>query len=384
MRLLVVLPSWIGDAVMATPTLRVLREHLPGAFIGALARPGIDDLLRGCNFFDEVHVAVAQGVMGPKRAAAKIRPRRYDAAVLLTNSFSTALTTRLAGIRRRFGYDRDARGLLLTDPLTPLRRRDVEPYSRSNTAPAEWAPIPACEYYYSLARVFLEDRGVHLGPMGPLELIVNKSEELAATDILSKLPALQHAKSNENVREGLNSPEARPQSPLVILNPGGNDPAKRWPADRFAALADYLVTNHHATVLVSGAPSERELVDSIVAEAASRSPQSAERIVNAARLGVNIGSLKALIARARLLVTNDTGPRHIAAALGTPCVVLFGPTDHRWTTIPAPDEVRILADPTLPDEEVANDHPDRCKIDRIGTGDVVAAVNRLLTGAAAH
>src|SRR5262245_57469670 len=115
LRLLIVLPSWVGDVTMATPTLRTIRVTLPGVFIGGLCRPGIDQLLAGTSFFDELHVERASGVFGPKFVAAKLRPRRYDTALLLTNSFSTALTVRIAGIPRRIGYDRDARGLLLTD-----------------------------------------------------------------------------------------------------------------------------------------------------------------------------------------------------------------------------------------------------------------------------
>ena len=96
LRLLIVLPSWVGDAAMATPTLRRIRRELPGTFIGALARPGIDQLLAGSDFIDEYHVERASGVMGPKFVAAKLRPRRYDATILLTNSFSTALIVRIA------------------------------------------------------------------------------------------------------------------------------------------------------------------------------------------------------------------------------------------------------------------------------------------------
>jgi len=400
MRLLVVLPSWVGDAVMATPSLRILREHLPGAFIGGLMRPGIDALLEGTNFFDEFHVASSQGVMGPKRVAAKVRPRRYDAAVLFTNSFSTALVTRLAGIPRRYGYDRDARGLLLTDPLPVPKRRDVEPFSRSSTNPGDWAPIPACQYYDTLARHFLHGMRQHPGPMAPMELVVTKSDELAADDIfelagisLTNEPADDRAARQRgsadtkhtvpNLSKFAQRPVARPMRavPLALLNPGGNDPAKRWPAERFAALADYLAHTRGITVLVSGSPAERELTASVVSQAASLKPQAAGRIVDLARHQLTLGTLKAIIARCSVMVTNDTGPRHIAAALGVPVVTLFGPTDHRWTTIPHNDEIRILADPTLPEEEIANDHPERCAIDKIGLGDVVAATNQLLAGA---
>src|SRR5215510_6804988 len=91
LRLLVVCPSWVGDAVMATPALRLLRDSLKGSFIGGLVRPGIDQVLSGTGFFDQVHVERSRGVMGPKRVAAAVRPMRYDTALLLTNSFSTAL-----------------------------------------------------------------------------------------------------------------------------------------------------------------------------------------------------------------------------------------------------------------------------------------------------
>ncbi len=96
-------------------------------------------------------------------------------------------------------------------------------------------------------------------------------------------------------------------------------------------------------------------------------------------LGVTLGSLKALVRRCAVMVTNDTGPRHIAAAMGVPTVALFGPTDPRWTTLPEETpEVCVVADPTLPEDEVADDHPERCRIDRIEVGTVIGAVERAL------
>ena len=326
---------------MATPTLRRLREGLPGAFIGILARPGMDELLGGLPYFDEVHVARASGVMGPKFVAAKVRPRRYDCAVLLTNSFSTALTVRIAGIPRRIGYDRDARGLLLTDRLPALRRGS-----------GGFAPVPAVSYYLRAADHLLgrahdpEDLG------GRLELAVSEREEQAAAEILR--------------RAGVGAEE-----PRVILNPGGNNPAKRWPADRYALIARGL-HERGLRVLINGSPGEAELVDEIVRVS------GVERVVALPRAGVTIGSLKALVRGAKLMVTNDTGPRHIAAAFGVPLVTLFGPTDHRWTTIPtlaAAREAILVADPTLPEHEVADEHPERCRVDRISVEQVVRAMS---------
>lgn len=380
LRLLIVLPSWVGDTVMATPTLRLIRDALPGAFIGALARPGIEQVVAGTNFFDEVHVARAQGMMGPKLVANKVRPRRYDTVLLLPNSLSSALIVRLAGIPRRLGYDRDARGLLLTDRVRP-------PRESSGPRAGQAALVSPVDYYYNLAkRTILVNEGesgaanakARAGdtenadafltlPRGAfMELATTDADDALAADILQK--------------------NAVPTGhPFAILNPGGNNPAKRWPADRFAQIGAYLATAHGThpalAILINGSPGEADICDAIAAGISRDAP--AAKVVNLARSGGTLGSLKSLTRTARLMVTNDTGPRHIAAAFGTPLVSLFGPTDHRWTTIPTrptgPEEI-VVADPTLPPEELSNDHPERCRIERIEFETVRAAVDRVLAG----
>jgi len=164
-RVLVVAPTWVGDVVMATPALRVLRDRLPGSLIGALVKPGIDDVLAGSSFFDELHVDTRAGVMGAKRAAAKVRRGRYDTAILFTNSFSTALIARLAGIPERIGFGRDGRSMLLTQSLLSPRRVDTPPFCESTVSKRIWAPMPACEHYLRLVRRFLDDDSIALGPM---------------------------------------------------------------------------------------------------------------------------------------------------------------------------------------------------------------------------
>lgn len=338
-RLLVVLPSWIGDAVMATPALRLVRLRHPGAFIGALARPGIDALLSDSDLIDEFHVDHVQGVMGPKRAAGKLRPRRYDAALLLTNSFSTALVARLAGIPRRIGYDRDARGLLLTRRLEAPRRAD-----------GRFVPVPAVEYYLAVARALDDGRADEPAPR--LELGVSARAEARGAEVLRTL----------GLSEG---------DPYAILNPGGNNVAKRWPPDRFAAVGRILAERRGWRSVITGAPSELDLAREIA--------RDLPRAIVLAEQAPSLGVLKAIVRGGRVMVTNDTGPRHIAAALGVPVVSLFGPTDHRWTTIPAPaGEEVVVADPTLPPEEVADDHPQRCAVDRITVDRVVQALDRVL------
>ena len=351
LRLLVVCPSWVGDAVMATPALRLIRERLPGIYIGVLAKPGIDEVLAGLSLFDEVHVARGSGVMGPKFVAAKVRPRRYDTALLLTNSFSTALIARIAGIPRRIGYDRDGRGLLLTDRLQAPRR-----------AGGEWAVVPACLYYHRAACALLGITGQEAEALSPSAAL-----ELALSDE-------QEARSEETLRAaGVEEGER-----VAILNPGGNNAAKRWPSDRFARVAEHLIDRHGMRVLVNGAPAEREVVGSVLGGVRQA---ARERCVALSDLGITLGSLKGVVRRASIMVTNDTGPRHIGAAFGVKLVTLFGPTDHRWTTIPTRpggEELILVADPSLPASEVANDHPERCRIERITTESVIAGVDSLL------
>jgi len=362
LRLLIVLPSWVGDVVMATPAVRRIREAMPGIFIGGLCRGGIDHLVGGGDLFDELHVFVPHGMMATKKAAAKVRPRRYDAALLMTNSFSTALTTRLAFIDRRIGYDRDGRGILLTDKVVPPRNGD-----------GSWKMVPAVDYYWNLAGYLLEEELVDWSVHSPVDCV---SMPLAIPDgVMMELPVSEgdQAKCDEILAEA-----GVGDSGYAILNPGGNNEAKRWAGDRFARLADWLGDEFGLKVLINGSPAESELVDEICGLCGSDP-------VSLPKMGNTLGGLKALCKGARLMVTNDTGPRHIAAAMGTPLVSLFGPTDPRWTTVPVipfsdgrPSEVVVVADPSLPASESANDHLERCGIDRIEEEWVRDAVKSLI------
>jgi heptosyltransferase-2 len=160
---------------------------------------------------------------------------------------------------------------------------------------------------------------------------------------------------------------------FVLLNPGANRADKRWPADRFGKVAARLIEEKQVQVVVSGSPVERDVLETVVRQAAavvSGRAKSRAAVVNIGERGVGLGSLKAVIERAKVLITNDTGPRHIAAALSTPVVTLFGPTDHRWTTLNYPK--------FLPDQLIADRHAKACAIDKIAVGDVVAAANELM------
>ena len=370
LRLLVVLPSWLGDAVMATPALRLLRSNLPGAFIGALMRPGIDELLAGTDLIDEFHVDRARGMMGPKLAANKLRPRRYDTALLLTNSFSTALITRLAFIPRRIGYDRDARGLLLTDKLPAERTGSLAGFGLGN-----FACISAVDYYLRAAHATIVDG--FASKVVPGNVVDGFASATLPTPRLelSTTPAEDQSAAAILQQAHIAAPDR-----YAILNPGANNPAKRWPPDRFAAAAVHLIARHNLHVLMNGGPSEHDLVADVIARALQLGAPAA-RLINLPNLNITIGALKPIVRASSLMLTNDTGPRHIGAAFNIPLITLFGPTDPRWTTLPPSSipNIELTADPTLPKDQLADDHPDRCRIERIEVPTVLAALDGIRT-----
>ena len=156
--------------------------------------------------------------------------------------------------------------------------------------------------------------------------------------------------------------------------PGGSKLEKRWPMDRFVDLADRLGSDAETVVLLGG-PDERDLLSELEANARNG---SGPRVIDLASRGLGLDSLRGVIERCSAVVTNDTGPRHLAVALGIPTIALFGPTDHRWTTLRGARERILIGEPFLPEEQVADRYPKMCRVDRIPVGDVLHAVKTTL------
>jgi heptosyltransferase-2 len=240
--------------------------------------------------------------------AARLRAGRFDLAVLLPNSFKSALVCKMAQVPRIFGYERDGRGFLLTDRLLPAKHQ------------GKFVPSPIIHAYMALAR-YLGSTSRDLR----MELFVTDGDRRAGEAVLARC----------GLDPALHRPAAAGRPPLVVLNPGAQyGAAKLWRADYFAALADRFVAQLGATVLLSAAPKERAIVEAI------RSQMKGPAI-DLSSAGMTLGSLKDVVRRCDLMVTNDTGPRHVAAAFGVPVVTVFGPTHPEWTDIYYPAERQV-------------------------------------------
>jgi heptosyltransferase-2 len=304
MKVVVFCPNLIGDTVMATPFLRALRQSDPRATLLGVIKPQVAPVLDGTAWLDDLIRFDPKGHDARHRAPAvwaRLRGERADLAVLLPNSFRSALLAWAAGIRRRVGYARGGRGVLLTDRLpVPL------------DANGRRLPVPAVDSYLAIAHSL----GIRVASVRT-ELATTSHDEAAADRAWSVL--------------GLT-----PDRPVVCVNTGGAfGPAKSWPVAHFATLARRLAMEAGVRVLVVCGPSERAAAAEIAAMAGHPD------VVSLAGLELGIGLTKACVRRSTLLITTDSGPRHFAAAFDVPVLSLFGPTDIAWTRTYHPHAVHI-------------------------------------------
>jgi len=277
-------PNWIGDCVLSVPAIKAVRSRFPEAEITLLVRPWVAGLFRSATFIDNVWSKGKAG--GPRewiRTTKEIRAKHFDLAVLLPNSFESALTVWVAGIPERVGYRTDGRGLLLTRSVRPAAARQHQ-------------------YRYYL-RLVSETFSTTVEP--ELRIKATKDETADARRLLEQA--------------GIGADKS-----FLIVNPGAAfGGAKRWYEDRFAAVADRLANELDLAVAIIGSESERAIGESV------RDHMKREAVVLSGQ--TNLGTLVGLLAEASLMVTNDSGPMHIAAALGTSTVAVFGSTDAEVT-----------------------------------------------------
>ena len=300
MRIGLFLPNWIGDAVMATPTIQSIREEFSSAELISISRPAIADLLAGLEWIDETILYDPKGKNPHHRGwklAKRLRKKQLDCAVLFPNSLRSGWMAFLSAAKQRVGMNRNGRGLLLTDPLKPKPRA---------------VPHPVLQEYLRLAET-LGCTTLHRN----MQLCVTRADKTMFTRVKEKL--------------GLT-----PDEPYICLNPGAAfGSAKHWPLTSFSELALQWVKQNPSKVLVLCGPSERSLAKEIVAQCGH--PQ----IVGMADQRINLGTTKAAIESCKLLITTDSGPRHFAPCFNVPVVTLFGPTHIEWSETEYENEVKL-------------------------------------------
>jgi heptosyltransferase II len=278
--------NWLGDAVMSLPAIRAVRSVFPHAHLALVARPWVADLYSRERAIDQIIPYTAKSFGEKRTFAAHLRAERFDTAILLPNSFDSALTMWMAGIRERIGYNRDGRRMLLT---------------RAIPAP-EPGDIPQHERFYYLELLRRAGLMEKFAPAAPIEL---DSLETARTAGIAKLGEL-----------GLSTP-------VIGISPGAAyGAAKRWLPERFAEAAALITHERPAAAVVFGSAAEREVCE-----------QVAHAIPGASNLAgeTSLRDFIDLAAACSLFLTNDSGAMHVASALGVPTAAVFGATDDTTT-----------------------------------------------------
>lgn len=289
--MVVVAPNWLGDAVMALPAVADLRRHFTDAYLAVAARGAVAPLFTMVEGIDEVVTLPGHGgwraLRSWKADAARLASGSFDVTVLLPNSFSTALAARQAGIRERWGFATDWRGRLLT---------------RAIPKPGEAAHQAA--YYQSLTAAVGCAPGPRYAPV--------RTDLSRARGLLREI--------------GLDVDE-----PFVVFAPGAAyGKAKQWLPERFAQLADLIIRERGWNVVMAGSADDR----SACADIGARLPATGSRMNRLIDLSgkTDLASLAGVLALAHAVVSNDSGAMHLAGAVGTQVVAIFGATDEARTS----------------------------------------------------
>ncbi len=293
MKILIRATNWVGDAIMALPALRAVRNRFPDAQIAVLARPYVADIYRGQQICDELIPYDPRGdhagLSGRESLVGELRSHKFDLALLLQNAFDAAWLTWRAGIPQRIGYARDGRSLLLTKPVPVPKRGE----------------IPAHEQFYYLELI---RRAGWLDTSGEEKCI---SLKLA--------PGLREQAESRLLAAG-----SRPKALRVAIGAGASyGSAKCWPPEKFTDVANRLTTQFDADVILFGTPAESS-VSSAISAGLHRPPIDLTG-------KTAIADLPALLSQCHLFIGNDSGAMHVAAAVGLPVVAVFGPTDPHGT-----------------------------------------------------
>jgi len=280
--------NWIGDAVMTMPALRALRKGLPDTKISLLIKPWIAPLFENNPDIDEIilYDDMYNSLIGKLRLASVLKKKGFCSSILFQNAFDAALITLLSGIPQRIGYNRDGRGFLLTDAI------HFENDDRK---------MHHVHYYLNL----LKKAGIDADYSLPY-IYLSIKERLQARNMLKDL-----------------------KRPVISINPGASyGSTKRWPTERFAAVAKRVISELGGSIVIFGGQSEIGIAEEIVSKSQISNLKS--QILNMSGK-TTVRELSALISECDILLTNDSGPMHIGYAVRTPLLAIFGSTDPALT-----------------------------------------------------
>ncbi|HZS44047.1 MAG TPA: lipopolysaccharide heptosyltransferase II [Blastocatellia bacterium] len=298
--------NWIGDSIITIPALRELRRIFPKAKLTLMVKPWARDIFEGADYLDDILVydkGSNKRLPGVAHIVKEIRKRRFEAAIFFQNAFEAAALSFLARIPTRIGYPTDGRRILLTHSLSLTKEI-----------------LDAHQIYYYLyivsqieERFFGQSHVDFLHPQYKLE--ITKDQQDAARKVLDRF-SIQQSKA------------------LIAINPGAtNSRARRWLGDRFAALADRLIDRGDCTVAFVGAASENEIADKIIAQMRHKPV----RLTGRTSLGESIG----VLSLSDLLISNDTGPAYVSAALCRQTLTIYGSSNF-WSICPTSPTSHIV------------------------------------------
>lgn len=282
-RILIFNVNWLGDVLFSSATIRNVRRNYPDSYIACVIPSRCYPILKGNPYLDEVIIFDEKdrhrGMLEKLNFINLLKKKEFDTVFLLHRSFSRALICRLAGIKQRIGHYTKKRAFLLTKKIVPPKKDSLH----------------RIDYYLDViekAGLRIEDRYLDF----------------------SFTPA-----DEEQVDNFFKKNLIKTQDFVVAINPGGNWMPKRWPLDYWARLADKLISETGAKVIITGSITDL-LLASQIKDAMKEPPLIACGVFNIKQLG-------ALAAKVKLFISSDTGPLHIANAVGAKKIIaIFGPT----------------------------------------------------------
>jgi len=279
-RILVVEVNWLGDSILTTPAFKALKENFPSSYLGVMVVERVADVFLTNPYIDEVIVFDEKknhkSFLSKIKFISFLRKKQFDTVFLIHRSFTRALICFLAGIRNRVGFRRFKSTFVVNRKISPPKKT-----------------IHRQDQYLCL----FERQGVEIKDKKPIVFVSNDSRNA----IFLKIKDLKNSYSH-----------------VVGINPSANWKLKRWPKENFSFLSDRLVRELNCAVVFIGARKEKQIVDEVMRH-------MAQRAYNFCGM-TNLSELAALVENFDIFVSNDSGPAHLAAALGINTLVLFGPT----------------------------------------------------------